>query len=260
MSDVKGLLFDLDGVLVTGGALLPGARETLQTLLDEEVPFRILSNVTLAPRRVVSERFQEAGLDLSVDRVLTPPAAAARYLRQQGDLTVALFVAEATYEEFEGLNLLPADVEAGAEYVVIGDMGEQWDAHALNRALRLLLDGADLIALGMGRYWQAPDGLRLDTGAYVQALSYATGKEPIVVGKPAAGYFHIALDMVGLPAEKVAMVGDDIISDVGAAQKVGMAGVLVRTGKFREEDLERGVKPDHVVPDVSHVLKVFNIT
>lgn len=259
MTTINGLLLDLDGVLVTGGKPLPGSLETLQTLLDKDIPFRIVSNMTLAPRRVVIERFQEAGLDLSVDQMLTPPAAAARYLQRQGDPTVALFVAEATYEEFAGLDLLPADASAGADYVVVGDLGEKWDAHALNRALRLFLDGADLIALGMGRYWQASEGIRLDTGAYVQALSYATDKDPIVTGKPDTTFFQIALDWLELPAEQVAMVGDDVISDVGAAQELGMTGVLVQTGKFREEDLHRGVEPDYVVPDVSHVLTLFEL-
>lgn len=253
------MLLDLDGVLVTGGEPLPGALETLHTLLENGIPFRILSNMTLAPRRVVIERFREAGLALSVDQMLTPPAAAARYLQRQGDPTVALFVADATCEEFDGLDLLPADANAGADYVVVGDMGDEWDAHVLNRALRLLLDGADLIALGMGQYWQASEGMRLDTGAYVQALSYATGKDPIVTGKPDATYFQIALDWLGLPAEQVAMVGDDVRSDVGAAQEFGMTGVLVQTGKFREEDLERGVVPDHVVDSISSLLSLLDV-
>ena len=80
----SGILFDLDGVLVTGGKPLPGAMETLQTLREAGVPFLILSNMTLAPREAVLERFRRAGLDLPLDAMLTPPAAAARWLRAQG--------------------------------------------------------------------------------------------------------------------------------------------------------------------------------
>jgi HAD superfamily hydrolase (TIGR01458 family) len=250
----SGILFDLDGVLVTGGNPLPGALETLQALREARFPFLILSNMTLAPRTAVLERFRRAGLDLPLNAMLTPPAAAARWLRAQGDRSAALFVAPATRVEFAGLNVLSDDAEHGAAYVVVGDMGDEWNARQLNRALRLLLDGARLVTLGMGRYWMAPDGIRLDNGAYASALAYASGQEPVVVGKPSPDYFRTALEMLGLPPEQVAMVGDDILNDVDAAQKLGMRGILVQTGKFRPEDLQRGVTPDVVLPGVGHLL------
>jgi HAD superfamily hydrolase (TIGR01458 family) len=254
-----GILFDLDGVLVTGGNPLPGAMETLQALREAGVPFLILSNMTLAPRTAILERFRRAGLDLPLDAMLTPPAAAARWLRAQGDRPAALFVAPPTRVEFAGLNLLPDDAERGAAFVVIGDMGDEWNARQLNRALRLLLDGARLITLGMGRYWMAPDGIRLDNGAYASALAYASGQEPMVIGKPSPDYFRMALEMLGLPPEQVAMVGDDILNDVDAAQKLGLKGILVQTGKFRPGDLQRGVTPDAVLPGVAHLLSLIDL-
>jgi len=256
---LSGILFDLDGVLVTGGNPLPGAMETLQILREAGVPFLILSNMTLAPRQAVLERFRRAGLDLPLDAMLTPPAAAARWLRAQGDRPAALFVAPPTHVEFAGLNILPDDAERGAEFVVIGDMGDEWNARQLNRALRLLLAGARLVTLGMGRYWMAPDGIRLDNGAYASALAYASGQEPIVIGKPSPDYFRLALEMLGLSPEQVAMVGDDILNDVDAAQKLGMQGILVQTGKFRPEDLQRGVTPHVALPSVAHLLSLLDL-
>jgi ribonucleotide monophosphatase NagD (HAD superfamily) len=94
----------------------------------------------------------------------------------------------------------------------------------------------------------APDGIRLDNGAYASALAYASGQEPMVIGKPSPDYFRMALEMLGLPPERVAMVGDDILNDVDAAQKLGLKGILVQTGKFRLGDLQRGVTPDAVLP------------
>ncbi|MDQ7030498.1 MAG: HAD-IIA family hydrolase [Ardenticatenia bacterium] len=258
-AELDGLLLDLDGVLVTGGHPLPGVIDVLVTLLSSGVPFRILSNTTLVPRRLIVERFRALGVSLSTDMVLTPPAAAARWLRAQGAQAVALFVAPPTREEFTGLPLVDEGVESGADFVVVGDMGDGWTASALNRALRLLVGGARLVALGMGRYWKAPDGLRLDTGAYVSALSFATGQDPVIIGKPAPAFFRLALESLGVPSTRVAMVGDDVISDVGAAQQVGLKGILVQTGKFRPEDLEREVTPDWVLPDVTHVLPLVGV-
>lgn len=257
-SPFSSVLLDLDGVLMTGGQLLPGALETLQALRKADFPFLILTNTTLFSRELILERFRQAGLDLSVDTILTPPAAAARWLRSQGDCSVALFVSPATRADFRGLNILPDDVEHGASFVVLGDLGDDWSASVLNRALRLLLSGAQLIALGMGRYWKAADGLRLDTGAYATALAYAVGQEPIVIGKPSPDYFRMALEIVGQPAEQTAMIGDDIVSDVQAAQKLGMKGILVQTGKFRPEDLQRGITPDYILPHVGHLMSLLS--
>lgn len=253
------VLFDLDGVLVTGGKPLPGAIETLKSLTAAGIPFLILSNMTLWPRKLMLDRFRRYGLDLALERMLTPPAAAARWLVQQGNPPVAAFVAEPTKIELVGLNLLPDAAENGASYVVIGDLGDGWNHEVMNRALRLLLNGPKLIALGMGRYWMAPDGVRLDVGAFVSAFAYASGQTPIVIGKPSADFFKMALDVLAVPIDRVAMVGDDILNDVDAGQRVGLKGVLVETGKFRPSDLERGVTPDWTVPNVSHVLPLLDI-
>jgi phospholysine phosphohistidine inorganic pyrophosphate phosphatase len=251
-----GILFDLDGVLVTGGSPLPGAVETLQKLLAAGVPFLILSNMTLWSRRMMLDRFRRHGLDLAIDRMLTPPAAATRWLERQGNPPVVAFVAEPTRIELAGLQLLPQESERGAAFVLVGDLGDGWTPQIMNRALRLLLNGARFIALGMGRYWMAPDGVRLDVGAFATALAYASGQTPIVIGKPSAEYFQMALDALGVPADRVVMVGDDILNDIEAAQQVGLKGVLVQTGKFRPDDLQRGVTPEWTVPDVTHVLSL----
>ena len=84
----------------------------------------------------------------------------------------------------------------------------------------------------------------LSAGPFVAALEYATGKEALCVGKPSPGFFSIALEGLGIPASDVAMVGDDIETDIGGAQRSGMQGILVRTGKFREESLaSSGIHP-----------------
>jgi ribonucleotide monophosphatase NagD (HAD superfamily) len=111
----------------------------------------------------------------------------------------------------------------------------------------------ELVALGMTRYWRADDGLRLDVAPFVKALEHAGGAEAVVLGKPAAPFFRTALELLGLPAGKVALLGDDIVSDVEAAQKLGLYGTLVRTGKFRPSDLERPGAPDAVLESIAEL-------
>ena len=166
---------------------------------------------------------------------------------------MALFVPDATLPEFGDLERVAPDAESGAAAVVVGDLGEEWDFATLNRAFRLLTaePRPPLVALGMARYWKDVDGLHLDNGPFVQALAFASGAEPVVTGKPAPEFFHAAAHRLGLAASEVVMVGDDVHGDVGGAQRAGMSGVLVRTGKFHAGDLDQDVTPDAVLASVA---------
>ena len=155
--------------------------------------------------------------------------------------------------EFAELDLLPNDAERGADAVVIGDLGDGWDFPTLDRALRLLMSdtAVPLVALGMTRYWRAEEGLRLDAGAFVRALEYAAGRDAVVLGKPDPAFYGTAVEAIGVEADQVVMVGDDIETDVGGAQRAGLTGVLVRTGKFSESDLNRDISPDAVLDSLA---------
>ena len=160
---------------------------------------------------------------------------------------------EKSHAEFAGLEMLDGDREEGARWVVVGDLGEGWSFQVLNRAFRLLQSTpvAELIALGLTRFWQAGDELRLDTAPFVAALECATGRHAIVMGKPAHAFFQAAVKRLGVAAEDVLMIGDDVRVDVGGAQQAGLKGALVKTGKYRTGDLDGSVKPDFVLDSVA---------
>ena len=153
-------------------------------------------------------------------------------------------------EDFEGLTEADSDVEA----VIMGDLGESFGFQILNRAFRLVMDSAELIALQKNRFWLTPDGLSLDAGPFVAAVEYATGKEALVVGKPARAFFELILDELGAGAAEAAMIGDDVETDIDGALRTGLAGVLVRTGKYREEFVRAsGVNPTAIVDSIADV-------
>lgn len=248
---MKAILFDLDGVIYQGEQVLPGARETLAWVRGQGIPHLFLTNTSSRPRRAIVAKLAVMGIEVGVEELLTPPAAVAAWAQHARPGPLALFVPKATREEFAGLPSLEDEAESGAGAVVVGDLGEGWDFATLNRAFRLLMSGEpQLVALGMTRYWQAGDGLRLDAGPMVTALSYASGIEPLVLGKPAAAFFEVALAHLGVPAAQTLMIGDDIIGDVQGAQRAGLQGVLVKTGKFRSIDLQGEVVPDLLLDGV----------
>ena len=251
---MSALLIDLDGVLYEGDEPVPGAAAAIRWLRENDVPHMFLTNTTSRPRTAIVAKLADMAIEAAVETILTPPVAAARWLAKNTQGPAALFVAPPTVEEFSALELASVDCTAVAS-VVVGDYGEHWSFGELNRAFRLLMNEPRpaLVALGMTRYWQADDGLRLDTAPFVTALAHASGVEPVVLGKPAQPFFEAALAMLDATPGKTVMVGDDIQGDIGGAQAAGIAGVLVRTGKFRAEDLRNDIHPDCVLDSFAEI-------
>jgi HAD superfamily hydrolase (TIGR01458 family) len=196
------------------------------------------------------------GLEADPSELLTPATLAARRCAEAGYESVSLVVLDDLREDLEGLEEQGDSVDA----VIVGDLGDRWDYDVLNRAFRRLMDGADLIALQKNRYWETSEGLSLDAGPFVSALEYATGREAEVVGKPAPAFFELALGELGLSADRAAMVGDDVEADVGGAMDAGLAGILVRTGKYREDLVRQsGIEPTATVDSIADVPGLLSI-
>ncbi len=250
---MRGVLLDLDGVVYVGDEPVPGAAAAVDWLAREGVPYRYLTNTTSRPRQAIVDTLTGMGIEATAEQVLTPAVAAVAWLRRHGVERPALFVPAATATEFADLDPLPDGAEDGAGAVVVGDLGTGWDFATLNRAFRLLMGeaGPPLIALGLTRYWRADDGLRLDAGPYVRALEYAAGRPAVVLGKPDPAFYGTAVEGLDLEPGRVVMVGDDIRTDVEGAQRAGLIGVLVRTGKFAPSDLGLDVSPDAVIDSIA---------
>jgi len=249
---MQAILFDMDGVLYEGGKLIKGADNVIAWCRDQGIPHLFLTNTTSRPRSALIEKLHALGIAAKIEEILTPPVAAMNWLRHHCSKPVALFVPDATRKEFIDITAAGEnDKEIGA--VVLGDLGDAWDFATYNHAFRLLMDNpeAQLIALGMTRYWQAEDGLQLDAGPFVRGLEYAVGIEPLVMGKPAQPFFRTALSMLGSEADQTVMIGDDIRGDIDGAQQAGIKGVLVRTGKFRRDDLALGIQPFDVIDSIA---------
>jgi len=252
------LLLDLDGTLYVSGAAVPGAPETVAALRRAGIPFRFVTNTTSRPRAGLVERLQGYGFTAAPEEVLTPVTAAARIARARGCTVVAPFLPAPALADLPDLALvggtsgLPADRTPQA--VLVGDLGEQWTYALMQEAFTYVLDGALLIALSRDRYWRRGGVLALDAGPFVAGLEYATSRDAILAGKPSPEFFRAAV--ASLPAGSaeggLAMIGDDLWSDVRGAQEAGYRGWLVRTGKFREDALrESGIVPDRILESVT---------
>lgn len=250
---MEGLLLDVDGVLVVSWEPVPGAPEAVGELRRRGVPFRLVTNTSSESREGIARRLRTLGMPVEPDEVVTAVVATGAYLaeRHPGARVFLLSDEESAPDLGPVERVGPGEA---ADVVVVGGANEGFSYPALDHAFRLVAGGAPLVAMHRSTYWRAADGLHLDGGAFVRALEEATGVEAAVCGKPSPAFFRAALAELGTPAERAAMVGDDLANDVLAARAVGLAGILVRTGKFRPTDLERAAEePDAVIDSIAHL-------
>jgi HAD superfamily hydrolase (TIGR01458 family) len=247
----RAVLLDIDGVLTVSWEALPGAADTIAWLERHDVPFRLVTNTSSKTRRQIAGLLAAAGMPVAPDHIHTAVTSARQYLSENfGDAGCFVLNEGDLSEDLEGVALVDA---AAPGVVLLGGAGSSIGYDDLNAVYRLALDGVPLVALHRNARFQTAEGPSLDMGAFIVGLEAAAGISVDIVGKPAAAFFHAALAQLGVSAPEALMVGDDIGSDVVGAQDVGMAGVLVRTGKFRPSDLERGPQPDHVIDGIGQL-------
>ncbi|MEV6211622.1 HAD-IIA family hydrolase [Kitasatospora sp. NPDC051914] len=253
---VSAALIDIDGVLTVSWKPIPGAVEALERLREMGLPFLLLTNTTSRTRASIATTLAGAGFPVSAESVLTAPSATAAFLAEHHPGARCLLLNSGDVrQDLTGVALAEDDEATEGEdvdVVLVGGAGPEFDYRALNRAFGHLQRGARLVAMHRNLYWRTDRGLQLDGGAFLAGLEQASGQRAEVVGKPAPAFFAGALTLLGAEADRTLMVGDDIESDVLAAQRCGISGVLVKTGKFQDRALrDTDGTPDHVLDSVA---------
>ena len=243
----------MDGVLHVSGAPIAGAPVAVHRLRDAGHRLRFVTNSTTKSRTQIAEQLCSMGIEVDENELQTTGAVAARALKGKRVLALTM---PGILDDLEGLQLVGMTVDA----VLVGgaDEGEEtgriFSYLNLNRAFHELSAGAELYCLHKNRWWQTADGARLDAGAFVAGLEYAADIEATVLGKPSTAYFGAALEALDAEAGLTWMVGDDLENDIVGAHKHGMRTLLVRTGKFRPDEVERSaVQPDGIVSSIAQL-------
>jgi HAD superfamily hydrolase (TIGR01450 family) len=240
---VRGFVLDADGVLVLQGEPLPGAVDAVRSLEARAIPFRVVTNFSQLHRSTLASWFAKHGLVVDPERIITGTSATAAYVAATyPDRPAFVLAAEDARREFDERALLDADAadaapEGSVAAVVVGDAGDDLSYRNLDVAFRLVRNGAELLAMHRNPWWLTARGATLDAGAFVVGLEFATGRPARILGKPSPVVFRQAVDGLNadlgerLPRRTFAMVGDDPRADIAAAQRVGLRGILVLSGK-----------------------------
>lgn len=247
LSSIKGILFDLDGVLYVGTHAIEGAVEAVGKLRASGMPCRFITNTSTLSLASLQQKINALGFSISADEIISAPQATLLYLKRQHNPVCRLLLADDVKKDFKEFQ----QSDLAADYIVVGDIGDAWSYALLNEVFNCLMHGAKLIAIHKNRFWQTEHGLQMDIGGFIDGLEYASGAKAMIIGKPSPDFFQIALDDIGLNSAEVAIIGDDIDVDVGGGQQAGLKGILVKTGKYRQSYVEAStVRPDLLIDSI----------
>jgi HAD superfamily hydrolase (TIGR01450 family) len=274
LAGVAAVVLDADGVIFLQGRAIPGSLEAVAVLEARGVPYRVVTNYSMAHRSTLARHLAgEHGRPFDAERIITASSAAAGYtaIHFAGRPIVVVSAPDAR-REFDGQQLVPLEEAVPGEVaaVVIGDAGDELSFRAMDSLFGLIRGGAAFLAMHRNPWWFTSKGPTLDAGAIVAGLEFATDRHATILGKPSPEVFRQAL--AGLRADlgrrlaagAVAMVGDDPDADVRAAQRVGLRGVLVLSGKTTREQLADGAlgrgrrRPDAIAASLAEVVAALD--
>jgi HAD superfamily hydrolase (TIGR01450 family) len=269
---IGGVLFDIDGVLVTSWQPIAGAAEALQVLGDHQIARSYLTNTTTRTRAQIADLLTAAGMDVAADEVITAAVLTADYVRDRyPDARCFLVNSGHIGEDMPGVDLVYSSDFTGPQapetpdVVLLGGAGPEYSHLTLSWVYDWMAQGVPVVAMHRSTSWNTTDGLRVDTGMYLIGMEETSGRKATAVGKPAPEGFFAAANRLGVDPEEMYMIGDDLNNDVLAAQVVGMTGVLVRTGKFRQDTLDRwaadefAMQPNHVIESVADLPELLGL-
>ena len=275
LAGTRALLSDMDGVIVSAGELIPGATDAIARLEATGFPYRIVTNTSAVSRERLSLWAKRLGADIPAERFLSALSASAAYTaRAYPGQPLYVLASDDAKLEFAGQHLLTHEEAAlrgaRAAAVVVGDSQEEATFDNLNHAFRLIIAGADLIGMHRNPWWLTADGPTLDSGSFVVGLEFSAGVKARIAGKPSPTFYSSAVADLrrqlgrDLARHDIAMVGDDIRSDVLAAKRSGLRGIFALSGKHGPADLaaaERGRgggRPDAIAPSLAEVVAALD--
>ncbi|WP_396925552.1 HAD-IIA family hydrolase [Mycolicibacterium sp.] len=268
---IGGVLFDIDGVLVTSWKPIAGAAEAVAVLADRQIARSYLTNTTTRTRQQIASALCDAGIDVRPDEVITAAALTADYVRANyPDARCFLVNNGQITDDMPGIDIVDSEDydDAGSEVpdvILLGGAGPEYSHRTLSRVYEWMAQGVPVVAMHRSTAWTTTEGLRIDTGMYLIGMEETSGRKATGVGKPAPAGFLASAARLGVDPDEMYMVGDDLNNDVLAAQVVGMTGVLVRTGKFRQDTLDRwaadefAMQPNHVIDSVADLPELLGL-
>ena len=248
----KSFLIDMDGVLVSGRKLIPGADQFIETMKSKGIKFLILTNNSIYTQVDLAHRLQVIGIDVDADHIFTSALATAYFMKSQKETGNAFVIGEA------GLNV--AVHNAGyiltpdnPDYVVLGETFD-YNFRQVTKAVQLIMAGASFLATNPDPTGPSESGIVPACGAMASLIEKASGRSPFFCGKPNPFMMRSALNHLGVHSEDTIMVGDRMDTDVVAGIQSGMETILVLSGVTTQKMVEEfPYRPNRIYKSVADI-------
>ncbi len=254
MGDNKNYLIDMDGVLVRGRMMIPGADAFINSLKTRKLEYLLLTNNSLYTPRDLSHRLSTAGLNIPAERIFTSAMAAARFVNSQKPGGTAFAIGESGLTQaLHEVGYVMTDVSP--DYVVLGEV-KTYNIDTFTTAIRLIQKGSLFVATNPDAAGPEESGIVPACGAMAALIEKASGRSPFFVGKPNPLMMRSALRYLGVHSENTVMVGDRMDTDIVAGIMSGLETILVLTGSTRREDIRNfPYQPMTVVDSVADIIQ-----
>ncbi|MFC4992159.1 HAD-IIA family hydrolase [Rubritalea tangerina] len=242
-----GFLLDMDGVIYKGKELIDGSADFLKKLRKLNIPYLFLTNNSQRTRRDMALKLNRLGVPAQPEDIFTCAISTARFLAEKKPNATAYVIGENGLGSALHQNGITV-VDDDADFVVIGE-GRTMNFENIEKAVRLVHNGASLIATNLDTTCPTDQGIRPGCGAIVAMIESATGKKAFSLGKPSPVMMRMARKQLGLRTDETIMVGDTMYTDVLGAVEMGYRSALVLSGHTTEKDiLNYAYRPDVVAP------------
>jgi len=250
-------MIDMDGTIYKGKDIIPGAKEFIDFLQKERIPFVFLTNNSSNTREYYFDKLTKMGFEVGKERILTSTIATVRFIKERraGKKVFVIASPEVTKEiEESGIK----SHEEGADIVLLTfDRTITFDK--INKAYHFIMNGAELIATHPDDLCPTEDAYDVDIGQFIHMLSYLTGTAPIIVGKPSMLMIEMAAGEMGVEKSRTMMIGDRLYTDMKMASNAGIDSVMVLSGEAKISDLEDSdMKPTYVVESVASIQNLIS--
>jgi NagD protein len=237
MPTVKNYLIDMDGVLISGNTIIPGADEFIKRLREHEAKFLVLTNNSRYTPRDLAHNLQRIGLDIPFEQIFTSAMATAHFLHTQKATGTAFVVGESGLTDaIHSMGYVITEHEP--DFVVLGET-TTYNTEMITRAVRLVVAGSRFVATNPDPTGPTEHGVEPACGAWAALIEKASGKSPLFIGKPNPFMMRSALNYLGVHSENTVMIGDRMDTDIIAGVQTGLETILVLSGVTRIEEVTR---------------------
>jgi len=259
-SQIRNLIFDMDGVLWHGESAMPGLAALFDTLRRLDMGFVLATNNATKTAEQYMDKLANMGVSIPAEKIVTSAETTAKYLAERYPQGTAVYVigTSSLHEILQsyGFNIVePNQVEEGqsAQLVVVGyDPGVVYKELAMGSLL--VHQGARFMGTNPDRTLPSEIGPLPGAGSLLAFISAATGVEPTIVGKPGPALFEEAVRRLGSSKDDTAMVGDRLSTDIAGAQAAGLSTILLLSGASSKKDIiDSGIKPEFVFSDIGEL-------